>query len=140
MSIEENKAFVRRYLSADANEIRNAKTEGNDEYHSPDLKVHSPTGDMNLTEYMDFMDVLVSAFPDCKYNAEDVIAEGDKVVCRYSFTGTNKGPFMGIPPTGNSVKIEGMGIFRISGDKFAEVWYASDVMGMMQQLGAIPSQ
>ena len=140
MSIEENKAFVHRYLSADANEIRNSKTEGNDAYHSPYLKVHSPTGDMTLTEYMGFMDTLVSAFPDCKYNAEDVIAEGDKVACRYSFTGTNKGTFMGIPPTGKSVKIEGMGIFRISGGKFVEVWYATDVMGMMQQLGAIPSQ
>ena len=140
MSIEENKAFVHRYLSADANEIRNSKTEVNDEYHSPDLKVHSPTGDMNLTEYMDFMDVLVSAFPDCKYNAEDVIAEGDKAVCRYSFTGTHKGAFRHIPPTGKKISVEGIGIFKISGGKIVEVWFATDRMGMMQQLGAIPSR
>ena len=91
MSIEENKALVRRYCSADASEIRKSNTEVKDEFHSPDIKVHTPSGDMNLTEYQGFMSALVSAFPDCKYNAEDVIAEGDKVVCRYSFTGTNKG-------------------------------------------------
>jgi predicted ester cyclase len=140
MSIEENKALVRRYCTADAGEIKKSKTAVEDEYHSQDIKVHTSIGHLNLTEYWDHMDSLLSAFPDGKYNAEDVIAEGDKAVCRYSFTGTHKNAFMNIPPTGKKVKIEGMGIFRISGGKFVEIWYATDVMGMMQQLGAIPSQ
>jgi steroid delta-isomerase-like uncharacterized protein len=140
MSVKENKELVRRYLSADANEVRKDKATGKDEYHSPEFKLHSAMGDMTLKEYLQLMDTLVSAFPDCKYTVDDIIAEGNKVVGRYHFTGTHKGAFQGIPPTGKKVKTEGIGIFKIGGGKFVEAWFASDMMGMMQQLGAIPKQ
>jgi hypothetical protein len=138
MSIKENKELVRRYLSADANEIQKDKAKGKDGYHSPEFKLHMAMGDMNLKEYLQLMDTLVSTFPDCKYNIDDIIAEGDKVVGRYHFTGTHKGAYQGIPPTGKKVKTEGIGIFKISGGKLVEAWFAADTMGMMQQLGAIP--
>lgn len=136
MSFEENKSLVSRYCSESMNRIREWKSK--DEYHSPGLKVHRASGDVNLTEYLDFMDGLASAFPDGKYNVEDIVAEGDKVVCRYSFTGTNKGSYVNIPPTGKRVALEGIGIFRISGGKFVEIWYATDRMGLLQQIGVIP--
>ena len=140
MSIEENKALVCRYCSESMSKVLEWRTEGKDEYHSPDLKVHRGWDDRNLTEYLDDMHISASAFPDGKYNAEDVIAEGDKAVCRYSFTGTHKGAFRHIPPTGKKISVEGIGIFKISGGKIVEVWFATDRMGMMQQLGAIPSR
>ena len=140
MSIEENKEIARRYLSVDANQIRKDIESGQDEFHAPELMVHTPMGDMNYEGYMASMNAVVSAFPDCKYNPEDVIAEGDKVVVRYTLTGTHRGDFQGIPATGKSFKIEGIGILRIDNGKLAEFWFASDMLGMMQQLGAIPAQ
>lgn len=138
MSIEENKALVRRYCCEYTSQILESIAEGKDEYHFPDLKVHRGGVYVNLAEYLDGITALASAFPDGKYNAEDVIAEGDKAVCRYSFTGTHKGTLMKIPPTGRRVTIEGIGIFRISGGKIVEAWYATDRMGLMLQLGALP--
>jgi steroid delta-isomerase-like uncharacterized protein len=140
MSIKENKELVRRYLSADAAEIRKSKITGKDEFHSPEFKLHSPMGDMNLKEYLQLMENIVTAFPDCKYSIDDIIAEGDKAVGRYHFTGTHKGAYLGIPPTGKKVKTEGIGIFKIAGGKFVEAWFAADTMSMMQQLGAVPKQ
>jgi predicted ester cyclase len=140
MSVKENKELVRRYLSADADEARKDKARGKDDYHAPEFKVHSAMGDMTLKEYLQLMDTLVSAFPDCKYTADDIIAEGDKVVGRYHFTGTHKGAYLGIAPTGKKVRTEGIGIFKIGGGKLVEAWFAADTMSMMQQLGVIPKQ
>jgi steroid delta-isomerase-like uncharacterized protein len=140
MSIKENKELVRRYLSADANEVRKDEATGKDDYHAPEFKVHSAMGDMTLKEYLQLMGTLASAFPDFKYTVDDIIAEGDKVVGRYHFTGTHKGAYQGMPPTGKKVKTEGVGIFKIGGGKLVEAWFATDTMGMMQQLGAMPKQ
>ncbi len=86
-----------------------------------------------------FFSSLHAAFPDLRMDAEDVIAEGDKVVQRWTATGTHDGDLMGIAPTGNRVEFTGMEISRISGGKVAEMREGYDAMGMMQQMGAIPS-
>lgn len=78
------------------------------------------------------------AFPDLRSTAEDVIVEGDKVVERFSASGTFNGEFMGIPPTGKSYSISGIDIHRLSGGKMAEHWHVVDLFGQMQQLGLIP--
>lgn len=79
-----------------------------------------------------------SAFPDFRYEVEDVIAEGEKVVVRDVFRGTHEGDFLGIPATGNRVTMEAIHIYRLSGGRLAEHWVARDDLGMMRQLGAIP--
>lgn len=79
------------------------------------------------------------AFPDLRSTAEDVIVEGDKVVERFSASGTFKGEFMGIPPTGNAGSTTGINIFRVSNGKIVEHWGNSDDLGMMQKIGVIPS-
>jgi len=68
-----------------------------------------------------------------------VIAEGDKVVARYTFHGTIKGDFMGIPAAGKSTTLTAIDILRFEGDKIAEHWGEADMLSMMQQLGAIPA-
>lgn len=80
-----------------------------------------------------------TAFPDIQSTAEDVIVEGDKVVERFFVTGTFKGEFMGIPPTGKSGGITGINIFRVANGKIVEHWGNSDDLGMMQQMGIIPT-
>jgi len=83
--------------------------------------------------------VFRKAFPDMRSTAEDVIVEGDKVVERYSSSGTFQGEFMGIPPTGKSGGTTGINIFRVANGKIVEHWGNSDDLGMMQQLGIIPT-
>jgi len=78
------------------------------------------------------------AFPDLKYTFLDLIAVNDKVVARYQFTGTNTGSFMNMPPSGKRISVEGIGIFRVAQGKIVEAWFASDELGFMKQIGAIP--
>ena len=83
--------------------------------------------------------MLRSAFPDFKATIEHLIAEGDKVVLHMTWTGTQKGEFMGIPPTGKSISINVIDIVRIADGQVVEHWGIMDQMAMMQQLGVIPA-
>ena len=69
---------------------------------------------------------------------EDQIAERDKVVTRFTFRGTHQGEFMGVPATGKVVTVTGIYISRIAGGKCVEDWENLDMLGWLQQLGAIP--
>jgi steroid delta-isomerase-like uncharacterized protein len=80
-----------------------------------------------------------TGFPDGHMTIDDLIAEGDKVVARTTWRGTHNGEFNGIPPTGNYVTVTSIGIDRIQDGKIVEGWGELDMLGMMQQLGAIPS-
>jgi predicted ester cyclase len=69
----------------------------------------------------------------------DVIAEDDRVAGRFTFSGTHRGEFNGIPPTNRSFSVEGVDIYRFEGGKIAEAWSSFDSLGMLQQLGVIPT-
>jgi steroid delta-isomerase-like uncharacterized protein len=84
-----------------------------------------------------FVTIYRKAFPDVKFTIEEQIAEGDKSVMRYTITGTHKGEFQGIEPTGKSIKITGIAIHRITAGKIVEIWANWDALGLMQQLGAV---
>jgi steroid delta-isomerase-like uncharacterized protein len=81
--------------------------------------------------------VLLRAFPDLHVAVEDVIAEGDKVVCRNTVTGTHQGEYRGLPPTGKSVTYNEIFIFRFADGRIAEIWGVVDVLTQMRQLGVI---
>ena len=139
MSAEENKAVSRRV----AEEIFNG---GNvdlaDELYAPDYVLHDPSlpEDLHGPEGIKrYAAMTLGAFPDIRVVVEDQVAEGDKVVSRWTANGTHTGDLMGIPPTGRRVEISGVTINRFSGGKIAEDWYQSDDLGMMQQLGVVPS-
>jgi steroid delta-isomerase-like uncharacterized protein len=76
------------------------------------------------------------AFPDLAYTVEDLIAKGERVVARWTATGTHRGEFMGIPATGQPVSASGTSIYRFAEGKIAEEWKTWDVWGTMKQLGA----
>jgi steroid delta-isomerase-like uncharacterized protein len=79
------------------------------------------------------------AFPDLQLAVEDLVAEGDQVVARVTMRGTHRGELMGIAPTGKAVTMAGMDLVRLAGGKIAERWGQEDMLGLMQQLGAIPA-
>jgi steroid delta-isomerase-like uncharacterized protein len=90
---------------------------------------------------------LLTAFPDRKYLIEDLIATGDKVVCRLTVSGTHQGVpeipveggmLMTIPPTGKAYTVQQIHIFRIENGQIGEHWAVRDDLGMMQQLGVVP--
>ena len=83
---------------------------------------------------------LFAAFPDQRWEDEEVIAEGEKVVTRFTFYGTHEGEFVGIPPTGNRVSVKGVVIDRVVNGRWTESRILMDDLSMMQQLGAVPPQ
>lgn len=104
----------------------------------PDCTFHSPSvGELRGYAYRQFLGAVLAAFPDGRWTIEDQVAEGDKVVTRWTFVGTHEGELMGIRPTNKKVAISGIMIDRVVGGRIAEEWEESDTLGMMQQLGAI---
>ncbi|MDQ3863653.1 MAG: ester cyclase, partial [Actinomycetota bacterium] len=79
-----------------------------------------------------------TAFPDMRESVEDLIAEGDKVVGRFTMRGTHGGAFIGVPPTSRSASTSGIDIVPVAGGKIAEFWYGEHLLELMQQLGATP--
>ncbi len=77
--------------------------------------------------------------PDLHLTLGDILAEGDRVAFRYTMEGTHQGDFVGIPPTGKPFSVEGMIIARVVDSKAVERWANLDTLGLMQQLGVIPS-
>ena len=88
---------------------------------------------------LEFFRMYTAAFPDLRFEAEDVLASGDKVVARVRVTGTHQGEFMGMPATGKSIDAQAIDIVRFGDDGLAhEHWGVFDTMAMMEQLGAVP--
>lgn len=83
--------------------------------------------------------VSLNAFPDLHLNIDDEIAAGDKVVSRWTMAGTHQDELLGIPPTGKRVRQTGVTIYRLANARIAELWFFPDNLGMMQQLGVIPT-
>jgi steroid delta-isomerase-like uncharacterized protein len=78
-----------------------------------------------------------AAFPDLHFAIEDIVAEGDKVVTRWTLTGTHRGEFLGVAPTGRAISVAGMSLDRIAGGQIAEGFDAWDELGLHRQLGAV---
>ena len=139
MSTEENKALARRVLEEMFNK---GNLDLADEVFAPDYVDHDPAmpEDIRGPEgFKEYVSIFRTAFPDIHLEIEDQVAEGDKVVTRWTGTGTHEGDLMGIAPTGNKVTLPGMEIVRFSEGKLAEGWEGYDSMVLMEQLGVMPS-
>jgi steroid delta-isomerase-like uncharacterized protein len=137
VSIEENKALVRRLIDEIVGKANLAIA---DELIASDFVLRSPgRPDVRGREgYKQFCQAYFNAFPDLRMSVEEQIAEGDNVVTRWSSTGTHRGEVMGVPPTGKQVSMTGIVIYRCAGGRIVEEVEELDLLGVMQQLGAIP--
>jgi predicted ester cyclase len=139
MSAEENKAVVRRYNDLFAECWRTGEVDILDEVLAPEFVYHSPGAPPDLGGFKQSLLMLSAAFPDMRGTVEDLFAEGDKVADRITWQATHEGELMGIPPTGNTVRGTEMHISRIADGMIVERWGEGDNLGMMQQLGVVPS-
>jgi steroid delta-isomerase-like uncharacterized protein len=133
MMLEENKRIVRRWVEEMCGQQQLMVA---DEIFAPDLIDHNPVPDQQpgpagqkqvLTE-------LWAGFPDFHTDVDDIIAEGDRVVLRWTARGTHQGEYAGIPPTGRSIVYTGIDIVRLAGGQIVERWGLSDDAGLLQQL------
>lgn len=141
MSTEQNKAVSRRWFLDMfsqgklelADQVNTTDYDNHDPYLPPGSLGRGPAASQAL------ITLYRGAFPDVQFTIDDQVAEGDRVVTRWTATGTNNGSLMGMPATGKAVTISGIGVDRFVGGKIAETWPSYDLLGMLQQLGFVPT-
>ncbi|GAC1460366.1 MAG: hypothetical protein PVSMB1_10570 [Gemmatimonadaceae bacterium] len=137
---EQNKALARRAFDEVWNQAKlttiDELTASNATFHDPNVPGGKFTGPQGLKQ---FVAIYRAAFPDVHITINDQIAEGDKVVTRWTATGTHKGELMGIAPTNKRATVVGVDIDRYQDGKVVEAWASYDMLGMLQQLGVVPT-
>jgi steroid delta-isomerase-like uncharacterized protein len=137
MSVDENRALDRRYVTE---VLDQGNLDAIDELMAPDYVGHVPGyPPMSRADDRAMLTMLRAAFPDLRFTIEDQIADGDRVMHRLVAQGTHTGAFMGVPPTGRRVTVTGMNVNRIVDGRIAEAWGIIDMLGLLQQIGAIPT-
>ncbi|OGO30954.1 MAG: hypothetical protein A2Z29_01000 [Chloroflexi bacterium RBG_16_56_11] len=134
MSIKENKAVIRRAYDL----MNRGDLTGFFHLLAPEYTEHFTDRDMPLKQAKDSNTDFFTAFPDAHATIDDMVAEGDKVAVRETWTGTHRGEYMGIAATRKKINITNTLIVRIAGGKWAELWGTADELRLMRQLGAIP--
>ena len=130
---EKNKAIIRRYYE----DLWNAwNLEAANALISPEMEFRGSLGITvrGIEGFQGYMSTVRSAFPDFHNRVEDLVAEGDRVVARLTYTGTHQGEMFGLAPTGRTITYPGIAVFRISGDKIVEGWVMGDRWRLFQRL------
>lgn len=134
--LEANKLLACRAIEEIWNQQKLGAVE---EIYAPDYTYHGPTGDYDHNGRKQFITTYLRAFPDIHFTIDDTIAERDKVAIRWTATATHRGEIMGISPTGAYGTTTGITVVRIASGKIAEERVDWDVLAMLQNMGAIPS-
>jgi predicted ester cyclase len=132
---EANKELYRRFMD----EIWNRRDlSAIDRYVAPGLIEHNANIPQGLEGRKQFAAAVQAAFPDYHAEIQDIVAEGDRLVARVVWTGTQDGPFQGRPPTHNKLRFSTSDFFRIENGKFAEHWDVVDSLPRAIALGLVP--
>lgn len=135
-SAEENKAALWRAIER----WNEGDLAGYLELYAPEVMLHGYQGmEPGMAGVRRFYEAFWSSFPGSRITIEDMFAEGDEVACRYTLRAAHEGEFNGIPPTGRRVELKGITILRFADGRCVERWSQADFMGMLQQLGVVPS-
>lgn len=139
VTTQENESIVTRFAD-------NVWNDGNldtlEELAATDISAHfSGVGEIEGREaYGDAVQLYRSAFPDFTVEIDEMLSVDDTVVIRYTVYGTHEGELMGVSPTGTDVEIGGITIVRLEDGMVVEEWNQGDMLGMLQQIGAVPTQ
>jgi len=138
MTAETNKIVMRRFLEF----INTASESLAQELISPDAIFHVPWSTEPMrgpAGYLAIIGIMRGGFPDIQWTLEEMVAEGDKVAARFTMRGTHRGAFFGVPPTGKIIAAQAMNIYRLTGGQFVEEHGQPDMLGLLQQIGAVPA-
>ena len=137
---EQNKALARRSIEEIWNQGKLAVIDqlvaSDATFHDPSVPGGKFTGPQGMKQ---FVQIYRGAFPDLRLTINDQIAEGEEVVTRWTATGTHSGELMGIAPTNKRATVTGVDIDRYQGGKVVEAWASYDMLGLLQQLGVVPT-
>ena len=137
MSIETNKHIMQRFTEF----INTASEKLAVELISPNAVFHVPGRPEPLrgpAGYLEIIGLMRGGFPDIQWTLEEMIAESDKVAARFTMRGTHQGAFFGVPPTGKKIAVSAMNFYRLSDGQFVEERGQPDLLGLLQQIGAVP--
>lgn len=138
-------------MSADETEIKDvvrrfyadgAQGDHDDELIAEEIAYHGPpmVGEVRGREgFKAVLGRFRSAFPGFTTEIEDLVAEGDRVAVRHTHRAVHTGEFAGVPPTGMPIEVPGIEILRVRDGQIVEFWHMDDFLGLMQQLGAVPT-
>jgi steroid delta-isomerase-like uncharacterized protein len=141
MAAQDNKTVVRRCYEALNQEVwPKGNFTATDEFIAPDYVYHDPSQPQRGREgFRQLITLYRTAFPDARFTIEEQIAEGDKVLTRFTVTGTQKGRFLDIAPTNKKATVSALSLARVTNGKIAEEWERFDTLQLLQQLGAVPA-
>ena len=131
---EENKAHIKHFID----EMNKGNVEVWKELYTPDFALYSPSGvtePISLEETIEVFKMNLKGFPDLNWVIHEIVAKGDKVIGRFTLTGTHSGDWQGIPASGNKIKFTEIAIFHIKDGKVVELREEADMLGFYQQLG-----
>lgn len=132
---EQNKTLARRWFE---DLFNRGDLDAAEEILSAEFVDHLPREEeRGLEELKQYVTMYRAAFPDIRDTIEELVAEGEKVVVRWTSRGSHQGEFMGVAPTGRHVRFSGMRLFRIAENKIAESWVNIDQLGLLEQLGIV---
>jgi steroid delta-isomerase-like uncharacterized protein len=133
----DNAAIIRSFIEEVLNK---GKIDGAGKYVWDDVveQVPLPGQGPGLAGLQDVLRGMKAAFPDIHWIIEEQLADGDRVLTRFTWTGTHRGPFMGVPATGKPVSVWGMVIDRLVDGRIKDTRILMDTLGLMMQLGAVP--
>jgi len=138
MTAETNKAVMRRFVEF----INTGSEKLADELISPNAIFHVPGRAEPMrgpAGYLAIIGMMRGGFPDIQWTLEEMIAENDKVAARFTMRGTHRGIFLGVPPTGKTIAVQAMNFYRLSAAQFVEERGQPDLLGLLQQIGAVPT-
>ena len=137
VSEDANKQVVRRFFEVGPSK---GDLEAADVLLAPEFALHTPlpTPGPGIPAMNNVISTCRAAFHGLQVTIEDMMADGNRVTCRFTARGVHNGEFMALPPTGKKIEMTGIEIFRLRDGKIAELWGEVNLMGLMQQLGILP--
>lgn len=136
MAVEQNRIQLEKFLTF----INTADRSLGQELISPDAVFRVPASlspMRGLDGYMAIIGMMRSGFPDIQWTLEETIAEGEKIAARFEMRGTHQGEFFGIPPTGKTIAVKAVNFYRFENGAIVEEYGQPDLLGLMQQIGAV---
>ena len=113
-----------------------------EEIVASDVVMHHPSSPVPVAGYeavQGMLSAFRAGFPDMQMTVEDAFGSGDRAAVRWHMQGTHTADLFGIPPSGKAVSVHGISVVRVADGKIVEDWVAEDTMGLMQQIGVVPT-